>query len=159
MGEVDITRATGADADTIAALVNELLAEIMDAIGERVFDYDRDVAAQQAQQLISGEKYWAFLARDATTNAPVGLVTLYESYALYTQGAYGTIPELYVRPDWRAHGVGKQLLAHAVTFAHTRGWHRLEVTTPPLPQSERTLAFYQANGFTISGGRKLKFNV
>jgi hypothetical protein len=30
------------------------------------------------------------------------------------------------------------------------------VTTPPLPQFDRTLAFYAKQGFAITGGRKLK---
>jgi len=36
------------------------------------------------------------------------------------------------------------------------GWTRLEVTTPPLPQFDKTLAFYTREGFSITGGRKLK---
>jgi len=38
----------------------------------------------------------------------------------------------------------------------TLGWKRLEVTTPPLPQFDNTLAFYEREGFAITGGRKLK---
>ena len=42
--------------------------------------------------------------------------------------------------------------------AHGReaGWSRLEVTTPPLPAFERTLAFYEREGFAVAGGRKLR---
>lgn len=86
-------------------------------------------------------------------------MSLYESYALYSEGAYGTIPELYVRPDYRHKNIGKSLLECAMNFAKEKGWKRLEVTTPPLPQFDKTLSFYQANGFEISGGRKLKINV
>ena len=32
----------------------------------------------------------------------------------------------------------------------------LEVTTPPLPQFDKTLAFYEREAFAITGGRKLK---
>jgi GNAT superfamily N-acetyltransferase len=78
------------------------------------------------------------------------------SYALYTEGAYGTIPEFYVRPAHRSNGVGTALLSEAKRVGQAKGWRRLEVTTPPLPQFERTLAFYQREGFSISGGRKLK---
>ena len=87
---------------------------------------------------------------------PVGFLSLYESYALYTEGAFGTIPEFYVRSPHRSHGIGSALLAQAKQIGQTRGWKRLEVTTPPLPQFDRTLSFYQRKGFTISGGRKLK---
>jgi hypothetical protein len=48
------------------------------------------------------------------------------------------------------------LVASAREFGVERGWTRLEVTTPPLPQFDRTLTFYQRDGFAITGGRKLK---
>lgn len=44
-------------------------------------------------------------------------------------------------------------------FGISRGWTRLEVTTPPLPQFDKTLAFYERQGFAISGGRKLKLTL
>jgi len=44
----------------------------------------------------------------------------------------------------------------ARAFGASKGWTRLEVTTPPLPAFERTLAFYEREGFAITGGRKLK---
>jgi hypothetical protein len=49
-----------------------------------------------------------------------------------------------------------RLLEQAVAFGASRGWTRVEVTTPPLPQFEKTLAFYEREGFAITGGRKLK---
>jgi GNAT superfamily N-acetyltransferase len=90
---------------------------------------------------------------------PVGFIALYESYALYAEGAFGTIPELYVRPEYRSKGVGKKLTDKAKELAAAKGWARLEVTTPPLPQFERTLQFYEKEGFSITGGRKLKTNL
>ena len=88
--------------------------------------------------------------------APVGFITLYEGHALYAEGAFGTIPELFVRSEFRSQHVGQRLVEQAKTFANSRGWKRLEVTTPPLPQFDKTLAFYEREAFTITGGRKLK---
>ena len=47
----------------------------------------------------------------------------------------------------------------AASFAFEKGWSRIEVTTPPLPEFGRTLRFYEANGFSVTGGRKLKRDV
>lgn len=47
-------------------------------------------------------------------------------------------------------------MAEARALATTRDWRRLEVTTPPLPEFDRTLAFYEREGFSITGARKLK---
>ena len=48
------------------------------------------------------------------------------------------------------------LVEQAKVFGQSRGWTRLEVTTPPFPQFDKTLAFYEQDGFAITGGRKLK---
>jgi hypothetical protein len=44
-------------------------------------------------------------------------------------------------------------------FGFDPNWTRLEVTTPPLPQFDRALAFYQRGGFGISGVRKMKVDL
>ena len=84
---------------------------------------------------------------------------MYESYALYAEGAYGTIPELYIKKEYRSLNIGKLLLKQAKEFAISKNWKRLEVTTPPLPQFDRTLSFYEDNSFEIAGGRKLKTDI
>lgn len=94
---------------------------------------------------------------DSSTGHNIGFVSVYESYALYAEGAYGTtMPELYVKLDWRSKSVGQKLLQKIDEFARNKNWHRIEVTTPPLPEFDKTLNFYQTNGFEITGGRKLK---
>jgi GNAT superfamily N-acetyltransferase len=59
-------------------------------------------------------------------------------------------------PPFRANGVGTLLLNAAAELARKRRWNRLEVCTPPLPEFDRSLAFYERHGFEITGGRKLK---
>ena len=152
---IRIEKAVPSDAEDIAVMVGELLSEIMKATGIQAFNFDLAETATRLKDFIYREKYFVFVARDGIGSA-VGFVTLYESYALYAEGAFGTIPELYVRPAYRSKGVGLLLASRAKSFGKSRGWKRLEVTTPPLPQFERTLAFYEREGFTITGGRKLK---
>ena len=136
-------------------MVGELLTEIVSAGGIPAFSFNLADSILRLTDFFSREKYFAFVARDRT-GAPVGFVTLYESCALYAEGIFGTIPEFYVRPDWRSSGIGRRLAAQAKAFGRSRGWKRLEVTTPPLPQFEKTLAFYEREGFAVTGGRKLK---
>jgi GNAT superfamily N-acetyltransferase len=108
-----------------------------------------------SRTFLDREKYFVFVARNLNGDL-VGFIALYESYALYAEGAFGTIPELYVRPEYRSNKVGQRLVAQAKAFGESRGWKRLEVTTPPLPQFGKTLSFYEREGFAITGGRKLK---
>lgn len=149
-----IRTSTVHDAPQVAEMVGELLAEIMAAIGIQAFNFDLAATIERLGTFISLEKYFVFTAWDG--DAPVGFIALYESYALYAEGAFGTIPELYVRPAYRSKELGAQLIARATSFGHDRGWKRLEVTTPPLPEFDKTLAFYEREGFAVTGGRKLK---
>lgn len=151
---MNIRAATVEDAPKIAEMVGELLAEIMDAIGVQVFNFDLATTVDRLREFISQGKYFVLGAWDG--DVPAGFIALYESYALYAEGAFGTIPELYVRPAYRSKKLGFQLVAQAKSFGRSRGWKRLEVTTPPLPQFDKTLSFYEREGFAITGGRKLK---
>lgn len=152
---IAIQRATADDSYEVAVMVGELLTEISDTIGVKVFNFDLDDTAARLRDFLNRDKYFVFVARQGNTK-PIGFIALCESYALYAEGVYGTIPELYVRPLYRSKNVGMQLIYLAKTFAASRGWKRLEVTTPPLPQFSRTLTFYEREGFAVTGGRKLK---
>jgi GNAT superfamily N-acetyltransferase len=144
------------DSFAIATMVGELLHEIMAALGEPVFGFDHSQTTARARSWMTDGRYTVLVARDEVESEPLGFLALYEGYALYAEGALGTIPELFVRPACRSKGVGARLVAEAKRIGRSKGWTRLEVTTPPLPQFDRTLTFYQREGFRISGGRKMK---
>jgi ribosomal protein S18 acetylase RimI-like enzyme len=127
----------------------------MDAIGAQTFNFDLAETTDRLHDFLSRDKYFAFVARDDTQQI-LGFITLYESYALYAEGVFGTIAELYIRPEYRSLGMGHRLVSQAIRFSQSRGWRRLEVTTPPLPPFDETLAFYEREGFITTGGRKLK---
>lgn len=154
---IQITQAQPEDAAVVATLVGELLHEIMAAVSDKVFNFHHADTEARASAWLRDGCYSVLLAREG--GVPIGFLALYQSYALYTEGIYGTIPEFYVRPTHRSKGVGTALLKLARRLGQSRGWRRLEVTTPPLPQFDRTLAFYQREGFSISGGRKLKLDL
>ena len=154
---IQIIQSRPEDADIVATLVGELLQEIMAAVKDRVFDFHHDDTVVRACSWMKGGLYTVLLAYEGSE--PVGFLALYQSYALYTEGEYGTIPEFYVRQPYRSQGIGTALFMEAKGIGQLKGWTRLEVTTPTLPQFDRTLAFYQQQGFSISGGRKLKVDL
>jgi GNAT superfamily N-acetyltransferase len=153
---IRIEQASAEDARIVAVMVGELLEEIMRGIGARVFRFSLPETVARARDFLEGDKYTVFQAREAGSGAEAGFIALTESHALYAEGAFGLIPELYVRPRYRSHGVGGMLLGAALAFGRSRGWKRLEVTTPPLPEFDRALRFYERQGFAVTGGRKLK---
>jgi len=154
--QILIARAIKDLSPTIAILVGKLLQEIMNRIGINVFHFDLEETKIRLVDFIEHEKNFVFIATDQNINEMIGFVTVYEGYALYAEGAFGTMAELYVCPLYRSRGIGKMLIQAAKEFGNNRGWKRLEVTTPPLPQFDATLAFYEREAFEISGGRKLK---
>jgi GNAT superfamily N-acetyltransferase len=152
---LSIQRATVDDATEIAVMVGELLAEILAAIDDQVFDFEITETISRLEEVLALEKYVVFVAREAS-HKMVGFIALCDSYALYAGGEFGTITELFVRPQYRSNGIGRRLISQAKALGAFRGWNRLEVTTPPLPQFERALAFYEREGFSTTGGKKLK---
>lgn len=156
MNNIIAVRAKYIHVDEIAVLVGELLQEIMDRIGIDVFHFDLEETKGRLADFIEREKNFVFVAQNNENGELIGFVTVYEGYALYAEGVLGTMAELYVCPQYRSQGIGKMLIHAVKAFGEEKGWKRLEVTTPPLPQFDATLAFYEREGFEISGGRKLK---
>lgn len=156
---IQIELAQPADAPIITEMVGELLGEIMAALDEPVFGFDPMATENRARGWLADGISFMWLARARDSGEVLGFVAAYEGHALYAEGAFGTISELFVRPAYRSQRIGAALLDEVKRFAKTKRWTRLEVTTPPLPPFNRTLAFYARHGFTISGGRKMKMAV
>lgn len=157
--QLRIDHAQTDDAPTITQMVGELLRELTAMVGTSVFGFHQEETEARARSWMKDGKYSVLLARDVDRGEPLGFLALHEGFALYAEAALGTIPEFYVRQAYRSQGVGTAWLSEAKRVSRSRGWRRLEVITPPLPQFDRTLAFYQREGFSISGGRKLKLEL
>lgn len=153
-----IRKATIEDAPEVAAMVGELLTEIMQAINHQAFNFELSEAIPRLAGFLQNKHYIVFVAH-AHDGQPAGFIALCESFSLYAEGAFATIPEFYVCPEHRGKQLGLHLMSQAKSFGVEQGWKRLEVTTPPLPEFNRTMAFYEREGFAVSGGRKLKVSL
>lgn len=130
------------------AIVAEMLANLFEDVGHTL------TAAEIADVFVKMDEdvmHSTLLAFNDNGDA-VGVLTMVESLALYAGGRIGVINELYVVPPYRSEGVGKMLLDAAKELAEERGWQRLEVTTPGA-QYEKTLRFYEREGFMPIGPR------
>lgn len=154
-----ISTAVMTDSEAVAVMTVELLEEIMALTGARQFQADRAMIAKHCAEWLQDGSYRIFLARPADGGSPLGFISAVEMRALYAGGCFGVIPELYVRPSFRGEGIGRALLGAVKAQGRHRSWTRLEVTTPPLPQFERTLSFYEREGFEVAGGRKMKVSL
>lgn len=144
-----IRRAGAADAGTVCRFVDALLVELSGAASRH------DERLRTATELLAAnDRVFGFLA--IAEDAPVGVLMLAESAAIYAGGAFGVITELYVVPEQRSTGVASRLVAAAAAFGRARSWRQLEVGAPRQPAWERSVRFYQREGFTEVGPR-LKF--
>jgi GNAT superfamily N-acetyltransferase len=107
-----IDAAAAGDAEVVAVLVGELLEEIMATSGVRAFTFDFERTVRRAKEFMSRRVYFVYVAR-LPDGREAGVVAVSENHALYAGGEFGTVVELYVRPPYRSHGVGKMLLDRA----------------------------------------------
>ncbi|MBL4762150.1 MAG: GNAT family N-acetyltransferase [Gammaproteobacteria bacterium] len=144
-------------AEEVAKLVTCLTHEIVERTGIKHFDIDAPLATDLCKSYVANGLYDVLAAFD--DNQIVGFGAICESHSLYAEGAFGIIQEFYVIPEYRSKEVGKSLLREIIKFAKTKGWKRLELCTPPIPEFDRTVEFYQSNGFKITGGYKMKYAI
>ena len=141
-------------AEEIANLAVCLTNEIIERTGTKHFDIDVPLAIELCKKYVSNGLYNVIAAFDAGNI--VGFGAMCESHSLYAEGPFGIIQEFYVMPEYRSKDVGKGLIQEIIKFAKTNEWKRLELCTPPIPEFDRTVEFYQSNGFEITGGYKMK---
>jgi len=154
---IEIKQCTLDDYEVIDDLFKKLINEIVQRTtgDHNLFSLTdtRDIFNKGLQHGI----YSVFKAQNK--NQTIGFISICESFSLYADGRFGIIQELYVVEEYRSKHVGRELIKFATEFGKEKGWKRLEVCTPSLPEFERTLEFYKNNGFEIIGGKKLKTSI
>ena len=74
----------------------------------------------------------------------VGFALFFHNFSTF-RGAPGIfLEDLFVEPQWRGHGFGRQLLAHIAAVAVARGCHRMEWSV--LDWNESAIDFYRRAG-------------
>ncbi len=151
---IKFREATQKDSEIIGTLVVDLTNEISALTHTQHFNIHLSDTIKRCRDLINDGHYCAIIGEVEET--PVAVVTLTETYALYAGGKIGVIQEFYVSPEHRAAGVGSMLIEQVQAYGKKQKWSCIELCTPPLPAFDRTLKFYQKNGLTPVGGRKMR---
>lgn len=129
--------ATRDDVTTVLALVREL-AEFEQLAHEVVA-----TEAQVAESLF-GERRAIECAIARVDGAVAGFALWFHNYSTFLGRAGLYLEDLYVRPQYRGHGVGKALLAHLAALAGERGCGRMEWSV--LDWNRRAIEFYESLG-------------
>ena len=134
---LNIRPATVADAGLILHFIREL------AIYEKA---EHEVLASVAdiEQSLFAEGSPAHALICSRDGVPIGYAVYFFSYSTWLgrQGLY--LEDLYIAPEQRGGGAGKQLLRHLAQLACTRGCARLEWSV--LDWNEPAIQFYQSLG-------------
>ncbi len=134
------------ESDTAAVAV--LLAALFEEVEHTP---DAEEIAGIFAEIDEDDSHSTLLALDEADDI-VGILTIVECLSIAAGGKYGVLNELYVVPEYRSEGVGKMLVDEAKDLAESRGWKRLEVTTPG-DEFSKTLHFYEREGFYKIGPR------
>lgn len=129
--------ATESDAGTIAALIREL------AVYERL-EHEALATPEMLRKHLFGERRHAEAVIAEADGQAVGFALFFQNFSTFRcqPGIY--LEDLYVKPEFRGHGVGKALLAHLASLAVERGCGRLEWTV--LDWNTPAIGFYQSLG-------------
>jgi GNAT superfamily N-acetyltransferase len=78
---------------------------------------------------------------------PAGFALWFHNYSTFLarRGLY--LEDLFVLPEWRGRGIGRQLLAHLAKIAVERGCGRMEWAV--LEWNEPAIGFYRRLGATV----------
>lgn len=144
---VHIDRLTTQDANTVFEWVLRLLTELGEE-GEELGDLARDNVMRKWRE--RQNQYYVLAAKDEANNI-MGILTLSVAFAIYANGEYGVIDEMYVDPAFRSTGVGALLVDEAVKIGKREGWARIDVTAPESERWNRSRRFYEQRGFQFTG--------
>ena len=140
------------DADDVFAEVLKLLSELGEE-GDELGELSQNKVLSAWQD--APDRFQVFAAKNPEEKI-VGILTLVETFAIYANGNYGIINEMYTDPSYRSAGIGAMLIQAAIQYGRKKGWSRIDVTAPESERWERTKRFYEKQGFVFTGP-KLKF--
>jgi GNAT superfamily N-acetyltransferase len=138
----------GSDA---APAVIELVADLLGELGEEGDETGTLSVPELTAAWRANEKYHCAFLAYAEDDSAVGVATVSIAFALYANGNYGIINEMYVVPEFRSAGVGAFLIEAIKSYGRKRKWSRIDVTAPESARWARTKRFYESQGFTFTG--------
>jgi GNAT superfamily N-acetyltransferase len=137
MPRIEIRAATTDDVPLIFSLIGEL-AEYEKLSHEVV------ATEQQIRATLFGDRAVAEVVIGGLDGTPVGFALFFPNYSTFLGRPGLYLEDLFVRPEARGFGVGRQLLEHLARLAVERGWGRLEWRV--LDWNEPSIAFYRKLG-------------
>lgn len=141
---MNIKIAREVDRDAVVGLVSGLLTELGGTpppAGVMATVFDRFAGGSDTGFVVMGE----------ADEKAIAVCTVSYLLAMRTRGKYAIIQEMFVEPEYRSTGVGKDVLEFALNHAAADGCQTVELGTPY--DGDRQIQFYERAGFTEVGAR------
>ena len=134
---ITIRPATRADVPVILEFIRDL------ARYERL---EHEVSASEAElaEALFGERRCAEVVFACSAGEPVGFALFFHNFSTFKGRPGIYLEDLFVRPEARGQGIGRQLLAHLARTAVERRCARLEWAV--LDWNEPSIGFYRSLG-------------
>ncbi|WP_372368108.1 GNAT family N-acetyltransferase [Candidatus Uabimicrobium sp. HlEnr_7] len=126
------------------------IRKLLDELGEEGDEIEEFDISRIRKAWKESQGAVAFIAY-TENNKIVGIMTVVQAFAVYANGNYGIINEMYVESQYRSHGVGRMLIESVIAWGKSKGWSRIDVTAPESTKWKRTQQFYERQGFAFSG--------
>jgi len=134
-----IRSASRKDVALILAFIRELAA--YEKLAHEVVA-DEDALAET----LFGQEPQAFVLVAEVGGAPAGFALFFHNYSTFLGRRGIFLEDLFVRPEFRGHGIGRALLARLAAIAASRGFSRLEWAV--LDWNQSAVGFYRKLGAT-----------
>ena len=140
---LQIRRATVADAEAAADVINAVIAERQYTVFDQPFSIDEERRFIESL----GPRQALFLAEIDGRAAGLQAVDLLMSFASSMRhvGTIGT----WLRPEARGFGLGRRMAQHSVAFAREQGYEKFVIQV--LASNARARYFYERLGFREIG--------
>ena len=137
MPVIDVRKATEDDVPLILSLIRELA------------EYEKlshEVVATEAglRKSLFGERPYAEVLVAEHEGAPAGFALFFHNFSTFLGRPGIYLEDLYVKPEFRGTGIGKELLVHLARLAKRRDCGRLEWWV--LDWNEPSIGFYKKLG-------------
>ncbi len=137
MNAIRIQPATPGDVALVLVFIKGL-AEY-EGLADDVVATEQDLQVSLFGPQPSAEAVFAF--QDAE---PVGFAVFCQHYSTFTGRPSLYLEDIFVLPEWRGRGVGRELMAYGAGLAKARGYPRLEWSV--LDWNEPAIGFYENLG-------------
>ncbi|MQG34181.1 MAG: GNAT family N-acetyltransferase [SAR202 cluster bacterium] len=136
--KIKIRAATAAD----VALVLQFVRGLADY--ERLSDEVVATEANLHESFFGPDANAEAVFADHDDGGPVGMAVFCRHYSTYSGRNSLYLEDIFVLPEWRGHGVGRQLMAYGAALAKERGYPRMEWSV--LDWNEPAIGFYENLG-------------